>query len=183
MIALPQNLPLVEWNKRRNVPLSEGWLAESIQTSATKAGMNHWHWTEDVAKAITYYLQSEFGGTLITPDQLQLLIKKSLRSIGYPEIAKTLTIVGPRVSIHLHEMASRSRHELIFFQLLQERLNEAQSVRVRGVKLEGLRGCVKILGNRPRWQLSCQTLSDEIVSFTRTHLLRWEKHPVELWIQ
>jgi hypothetical protein len=183
MIALPQDLPLVEWQKRRNVPLSEGWLAESIQTSATKAGMDHWYWTDDVAKAISYYLQSEFDGTLITPDQLQILIKKSLRSIGYPEIAKTLTIVGPRVSIHLNEIASRSNHELIFFGLLQERLDEARTVRVRGIKLEGLRSSVKILENRPRWQSSCQNLSDEIVSYTRIHLQRWEKHPVELLIQ
>ncbi|NJK90979.1 MAG: hypothetical protein HC904_03565 [Blastochloris sp.] len=115
MIALPQDLPLVEWNKRRNVPLSEGWLAESIQTSASKVGMEQWHWTEDVAKAISYYLQCEFGGTLITPEQLQVLIKKSLRSIGYPEIAKRLTLVAPRVSLHLQEMAARSHHELFFF--------------------------------------------------------------------
>jgi hypothetical protein len=183
MIALPQDLPLVEWQKRRNVPLSEGWLAESIQNSAHKAGLNQWHWTEDVAKAISYYLQSEFNGTLITSDQLQVLIKKSLRSIGYPEIAKSLTIVAPRVSIHLNELASRSCHELIFFAQLEERLNEARSVHVRGIKLEGLRSCVKTLGNTPRWRSSCQDLSDEIVSYVRSHLKKWEKHPMELLIQ
>lgn len=180
MIALTQNLPLVEWQHRRNVPLSEGWLAESIQASASTVGVNHWHCTDDVAKAIAYYLQYEFNGTLITPDELQLLIKKSLQSIGYPEIANALEIVAPRVSIQLHEMADRSRHEMIFFSLLHERLNEAREVQVRGVRLAGLKDSVKILGNVPRWQASCDSLRDDIVAFAREHLLKWEHPTVEL---
>lgn len=182
MIALPQNLPLVEWQNRRNVPLSEGWLAESIQISADKAGVGTWHGTDDVAKAIIYYLQSEFGGTLITPEQLQGLIKKSLRSIGYPEVARSLKIVAPRVSIHLNEMAMKSQHEILFFQLLHDHLDEAKSVHVSGVRLEGLRSCVKTLSNVMRWQGSCEELSDEIVMFTRSHMLKWGRHPVELLI-
>lgn len=183
MIALTQNLPLVEWQHTRNVPLSEGWLAESIQASASTVGVNHWHCTEDVAKAIAYYLEYEFNGTVITPEQLQVLIKKSLQSIGYPEIADALEIVAPRVSIQLFEMADRSRHEMIFFNLLHERLNEARAVQVRGIRLAGLKDSVKILENVPRWQSSCDSLRDDIVIFTRNHLLKWEHHPVELLIE
>ena len=38
MIALPQRLPHVIWKKDRLVPLSEGWLAESIEQAAAGAG-------------------------------------------------------------------------------------------------------------------------------------------------
>ena len=37
MIALPQRLPNIIWKNDRLVPLSEGWLAESIERAAANA--------------------------------------------------------------------------------------------------------------------------------------------------
>lgn len=183
MIALPQELPLVEWHKRRSVPLSEGWLAESIEISANNAGMPEWHWTADIAKAISYYLRSEFTGSLITPRQLQLLIKRSLVSIGYPELAKTLVIVPPRVNIHLAELARQGQYELIFFSLLRTRLDEARKLKVKGIRLEGLRECTKVIQQTRRWQEQCDKLADEIVAFTRCHLNTWNGKRIELVVR
>ena len=182
MIALPQDLPLVRWQNRRNVPLSEGWLAESIDCSASRAGYNQWEWTPDITKALSYYLRKEFHGCLITPSQLQVLIKKSLLSIGYPDVADELTLVAPRVTIYLPEIARNACYELMFFHQLRQRLDDASRVVVRGLKLEGLRGCVKILRQTGRWQDSCDLLNMEIVNFVRSRLNQNTSSTVEIVI-
>ncbi len=170
MIALPQDLPLVRWQNKRNIPLSEGWVAESIDCSAFRAGYEQWEWTPDITQALSFYLRKEFHGCLISSSELQVLIKKTLLSIGYPDVADQLTLVAPRVTISLPEIARAARFELLFFQLLRERLEEASRVVVRGIKLEGLRRCVKTLQQAGRWQGNCETLSTDIVNFVRQKL-------------
>lgn len=182
MIAPQLGLPLVEWNGRRNIPLSEGWLTESIQTAAVKAGYSDCAWSCDVARAISFYLETEFPGSLITTGQLHEILDKSLRGIGLDDVAEVTTIVAPRVSIYLPELACQSSCELFFFHELREKLQEALRVVVRGVRLEGLRPCVKMLEGTQRWQMRCESLSDEIVLFTRDHLFRDDQPPVELVI-
>ncbi|MFQ3670144.1 MAG: hypothetical protein SNJ84_01650 [Verrucomicrobiia bacterium] len=182
MIAPSQRLPLVQWQNRRTVPLSVGWLAESLAASAENAGARDWKWSADVAKAIGYYLETEFDGQTITTDQLTEVLRRSLRGIGCGEIATRATIVAPRVSIYLPDLARQSRMELLFFPLLRTRLEEAVDVVVRGVRLEGIRPCVKILGGSKTWRNRCESLSDEIVAFTRQQLHGSSRPPVDLVI-
>ena len=182
MIALPQELPLVHWQNKRNVPLSEGWLAESIDCSALQAGYSEWEWTIDITKALSCYLRQEFHGCLISPRELQTLIKKSLQSIGFHDVADKLRIVAPRVTINLAEMARAATYELMFFHLLQQRLEDAARVGVRGIKLEDLRESVKILQQAGRWQENCGMLSTDIVNFVRQKLQQNGGPGVELLI-
>ena len=58
MIALPQKLPHVIWRNDRLVPLSEGWLAESIEHAAAASGYHRWHLAPEVARAIAVYLEN-----------------------------------------------------------------------------------------------------------------------------
>ncbi|MDX6765504.1 MAG: hypothetical protein SFU85_01815 [Candidatus Methylacidiphilales bacterium] len=180
MIAVPQSLPLVQWHSSRQVPLSEGWLSESIAHSARNAGYTTWEWSGEVAKAITFYLQQDYPGTLITPKQLQAIIRKSLDGIGCGDIARNVSLVAPRVSIDLPEIARHSGLELIFFQHLAARLQEARHVVVKGVRLDGIRHCVKILDGSRKWDQGCQKLNDEIVLFARSHLASWKHTAVDL---
>ncbi len=60
MIALPQRLPHVIWKNDRLVPLSEGWLAESIEHAAAAAGYHRWHLAPEVARAIAVYLENDW---------------------------------------------------------------------------------------------------------------------------
>ena len=63
MIALPQRLPHVIWKNGRLVPLSEGWLAESIEHAAAGAGYHRWHLAPEVARAIAVYLEDSISLT------------------------------------------------------------------------------------------------------------------------
>ncbi len=182
MIALPQKLPNVIWQNSRLVPLSEGWIVESIEHSARNAGYLNWHLSTHVARAIVHYLETDCEFQVLSVEALQAMIKKSLEGIGFPDVAQNSDIVPPRVSIYLPELAAHASYELLFYPMLAERLDQAIEYQVRGVRLEGLRDCTKILDSAQRWRRSCRTLSDEIISFSRAHLSRGNAKAVELLI-
>jgi hypothetical protein len=183
MIALPQRLPHVVWKKDRLVPLSEGWLAESIEHAAARAGFHRWHLAPEVARAIAVYLENDYVAPSLPVDQLREMVRRSLEGIGFEEIARESLIVPPRVSISLMEIALRAPYEIEFYPLLKERLADAVEVQVGGVKLEGLRDCSKKLDAAGRWRDSCVRINDEIIHFCRTFLHRTQPGAVDLVIQ
>ncbi len=183
MIALPQRLPHVIWKNGRLVPLSEGWLAESIEHAAAAAGFLRWHLAPEVARAIAVYLEDENSAPALPLDYLQEMVRRSLEGIGYSEIARESRIVPPRVSISLLEIAARAPYELEFYPLLKQRLGDALEVQVAGVRLEGLRDCSKILDAAGRWRQTCIRISDEIIHFSRTFINHDRLRTVDLVIQ
>ncbi len=183
MIALPQRLPHVIWKNDRLVPLSEGWLAESIEQSAAAAGLLHWHLAPEVARAIVVYLENDWIAPALSLDHLQEMVRCSLEGIGYRDIARKSMIVPPRVSISLIELAARAPYEIEFYPLLKQRLGDALEVQVAGVRLEGLRDCTKILDAAGRWRQTCVRISDDIIYFCRTYMHGATPRMVDLVIQ
>ncbi len=183
MIALPQKLPHVVWKKDRLVPLSEGWLAESIEHSAAAAGHPRWHLAPEVARAIAVYLENDWVAPSLSIDNLQEMVRRSLEGIGYNDIAQKSLIVPPRVSISLMELAIRAPYEIEFYPLLKQRLGDAMEVQVGGVRLEGLRDCTKVLDAAGRWRKTCVRISDDIIHFCRFYMHRTMSRSVDLVIQ
>lgn len=183
MIALPQRLPHVIWKNDRLVPLSEGWLAESIEHAAAAAGHPRWELAPEVARAIAVYLEDDWVAPSLSIDNLREMVRRSLEGIGYSDIAQQSLIVPPRVSISLAEIASRAPYEIEFYPLLKERLGDAVEVQVAGVRLEGLRDCTKILDAAGRWRRTCERINDEIIHFCRTFIHRHMPRSVDLVIQ
>lgn len=182
MIALPSKLPNVIWQNERLVPLSEGWIVESIEQSARNAGYLNWHLSPHVARAIVHYLETDCEVQVLSVEALQAMIRKSLEGIGFPDVAQNSHVVAPRVSIYLPELAAHAGYELLFYPMLGDRLTQAINYQVKGVRLEGLRDCIKILDAAPRWRKSCSQISDEIINFSRAHLSRSDAPSVELLI-
>jgi hypothetical protein len=183
MIALPHRLPHIVWKNGRLVPLSEGWLAESIEHAAAAAGLPRWHLAPEVARAIAVYLEDDWITPSLTIDHLNQMVRRSLEGIGYSEIARKSQIVPPRVSISLTELAQRAPYEIEFYPLLKERLGDAIDVQVAGVRLEGLRDCTKILDAAGRWRHTCCRINDDIIDFCRSYMHRFMTRPVDLVIQ
>ncbi|MDR1145140.1 MAG: hypothetical protein LBK71_03275 [Verrucomicrobiales bacterium] len=182
MIALPQDLPLVCWQGKREVPLSAGWLAETIDRSARRAGYAAWPGTPDVLGVLLGYLRREFHGTLISAGELQQLIRASLRHSGYADVARQLTLIAPRAVIYLPELAGQAGFELLFFHRLNTCLEEIAWLAVGGVKLEGLRQAVKMLRHAGHWGGDCADLSAEIVAFCRRKLAGCHHDDIDLVI-
>jgi hypothetical protein len=183
MIALPQRLPHVVWKNDRLVPLSEGWLAESIEHAAAAAGHPRWNLAPEVARALTVYLENDWVAPSVPVAQLNEMVRRALAGIGYEEIAKESFIVPPRVSISLAELALRAPYEIEFYPLLKQRLGDALDVQVAGVRLEGLRDCTKILDSAGRWRTTCMRISDEIIFFCRSYMHQIVPRQIDLVIQ
>src|SRR5271155_1387202 len=183
MIALPQRLPHVVWNKDRLIPLSEGGLAESIEHAAAAAGHYRWHLAPEVARAIAVYLENDWIAPALPVDHLREMVQRSLEGIGYDDIARKSLIVPPRVSISLMELAVLAPYEIEFYPLLKERLADALEVQVGGVRLEGLRACTKVLDATGRWRQTCVRVSDEIIYFCRSYICLMMPRTVDLVIQ
>ncbi len=183
MIALPQRLPHVIWRNERLVPLSEGWLAESIEHAAAASGYHRWHLAPEVARAIAVYLENDWIAPALPVDSLRQMVERSLAGIGYEDIARASLIVPPRVSISLTEIAHRAPYEIEFFPLVRERLEDALEVQVGGVKLQGLRECSKVLDAASRWRGECVRISDDIIYFCRSFIHRSMPRTVDLVIQ
>lgn len=183
MIALPQRLPHVIWKNDRLIPLSEGWLAESIEHAAAAAGHPRWHLAPEVARAIAVFLENDWCAPALPLDHLRQMVQRSLEGIGYCDIADKSLIVPPRVSISLMELAVRAPYEIEFYPLLKERLADAIEVQVGGVRLEGLRDCTKVLDAAGRWRHTCVRISDEIIYFCRSYLCQTTPRTVNMVIQ
>jgi len=183
MIALPQRLPHIVWKNDRLVPLSEGWLAESIEHAAAAAGLPRWHLAPEVARAIVVYLENDWNAPSLRLDHLNEMVRRSLEGIGYSEVARESLIVPPRVSISLAEIALRAPYEIEFYPLLKQRLGDAMEVQVAGVRLEGLRDCTKTLDAAGRWRHTCVRISDEIIHFCRSYMSLAMPRTVDLVIQ
>ncbi len=183
MIALPQRLPHVIWKNDRLVPLSEGWLAESIEHAAAAAGHPRWDMAPEVARAIAVYLENDWTAPALKVDHLVEMVRRSLVGIGFNEIAEQSMIVPPRVSISLLELAARAPYEIEFYPLLRQRLGDALEVQVGGVRLEGLRDCTKILDAAGRWRTTCVRISDDIIHYCRTYICQTMPRTVDLVIQ
>jgi hypothetical protein len=183
MIALPQRLPHIIWKNDRLVPLSEGWLAESIEHAAEAAGHHRWHLAPEVARAIAVDLENDWIAPALKVDHLREMVQRSLEGIGYEDIAQKSLIVPPRVSISLMEIAVRAPYEIEFYPLLKERLADALEVQVGGVRLEGLRDCTKVLDAAGRWRQTCVRISDDIIHFCRAYICLTMPRTVDLVIQ
>ncbi|MEM6601386.1 MAG: hypothetical protein AAF649_08375 [Verrucomicrobiota bacterium] len=158
-------------------------MTESIDFSLAAGDTSHWQWTRDVVETICLHLKEDYQGSEIHHTELARIVRQSIEVLGYPDIANQVQLTAPRVVIHLTEIAQRSDIELVFFQELQHKLDEALSFVVRGIKLEGIRDSVKTLNQTKRWKRNCQTLNDDIVKFVRKNLERWDQPAVELIIQ
>lgn len=167
MICFPNTLPNIIWSEQRLVPLSEGWLAETLEDSASRAGYAQWEYSPHVARALAQYLEEECRATALSVDDIEVMIRRSLAGIGFEDVAGVAELSPPRVNIFLPELAAQTGYELLFYPSLRERLQEATRYQVRGVRLVGLRDCAKMLDAAQRWRANCRRVSAQIVSFSR----------------
>ncbi len=182
MISLPQRLPYVLWKENRLLPLSEDWLVESLRLGSLAAGHDRWDLSEHVARAIVAYLEEEYCATTIAPQQITQMLSQSVEKIGFGEIAQKTSLVAPRLSISLAEIADAAPYELLFYPRLRERLDDIVSMEVRGLVCGDLRPCVKILDQASRWRQTCDILREQIVAYIRTYMTAGAMRPFDFAI-
>ena len=172
MIALIDGMPLIELEDGDVVAFDRAWLLRTVARAAGRAGYQKWWLAEHVVGSVSAYLSLRFSGSIVTLEQLHIAIRSALETIGYAEVAPHLELGAPGAALSLEGLAREvgSGYELLFFRLLDRRL---QAYLARGTtffELVDLAPCVKLLQARKVWTRQCETLRDEIVAFVRNRI-------------
>ena len=136
--------------------------------SIPELGM-HWWLAEHVAESVTEFLRTQREATVVPVEGLTRSVRQVLQVIGYAEVGRHFEAGRPMVKISLVELAQAAGtgYELAFFDLLGRRLDDALGGEGGCFELFGIERCVKMLRAKKVWSRDCETLRDEIVSFTR----------------
>ena len=169
MIALLDGLPMVRLADGTTAPFERDWLLRALATAAKKAGYPHWWLAEHVAESVTEFLRTQREATVVPIEGLTRSVRQVLQVIGYAEVGRHFEAGRPMVKISLVELAQAAGtgYELAFFDLLGRRLDDALGGEGGCFELFGIERCVKMLRAKKVWSRDCETLRDEIVSFTR----------------
>lgn len=169
MIALKDNLPVIQLATGQVIAFERDWLVRSLAQAAARAGYVKWWLAGHVAESVTAYLHDQQEMNVLPVDQLSRAVQAVLQVIGYAEVAQHFVPAAPRVLVSLVELAREagSGYELAFFEKLGRRIQELCREKNCCFELLGLEPCVKLLRARKTWSRDCDALRNEIVSFAR----------------
>ncbi len=169
MIALRDNLPLIQLPDGQAVAFEREWLVESLSRAARKAGYTQWWLAEHVAESVAHYLQGQREWNVIPVERLGQAVQSAVEVIGYGDVARYFEPGRPRTRVSLVELVREAGdcYELSFFEQLGRRIWEIAHDQHGDFELLGLEACVKLLRGRKVWSRDCDILRAEIVFFTR----------------
>lgn len=173
MISLPDRIPLIHLAESVQVRCEVAWLRGRIERAAEASGMHGFWMAEDVARGVVDYLRDHHEGTIIPLEALMAKLRALLRRIDFPEVAGHLDLSPPPVPVELAQLADLAGpgYELVFFQLLDSRLNLLLGAGAREVRVHGLRACVRQLRGASRWRRDCRHLESEILGHIKARKL------------
>ena len=118
MISFREQLPLLRLNCDEVLHYEESWVHDVIQEAAQRSGHGDSWFAEDIAKGVILYLKERFQKTSIGIDELFMKIERTLRAVGFSDIAGNLEHQTPPARICLNAMAEDAGEgfELRFFQ-------------------------------------------------------------------
>ncbi len=171
MIAPLDDLPMVRFPDGKTAPYEREWMCRALTVAARKAGYPQWWLADHVAASVTEFLRTQREASVLTVETLTQSVRQVLQVIGYAEVGREFEVGRPIVKISLVEIAQAAGtgYELAFFDLLSRRLDEVVNEEGGCFELFGLLRCVRLLRGKKTWSRDCETLRDEIVSFTRDH--------------
>lgn len=172
MIALRDDLPLVQFESGQVVAFERGWLVRSLVLAAHKAGYPQWWLAEHVAESVATYLRLRFEENVLGVSRLAQTVQSVLQVIGYAEVATHFEPGPPPVRISLFDLAREagSGYELAFFDILRRTLDQVISTHASHVDLFDMERCVKHLRTKKIWSRDCDSLRSEIVAFVREQI-------------
>ncbi|HEX8373438.1 MAG TPA: hypothetical protein VF585_11695 [Chthoniobacterales bacterium] len=171
MIALVDELPLVEFENGHVFAFRPEWLRQHLVKAAARAGYRDWWLADHVARSVTNYLITHYESTVLSASELRHSVSEVLATIGYSEVAEHFAPTRPPRDISLMELAAASgTHELTFFALLREALTKEMQDDMTNICLTYLHAAVKHLVGVKLFTEECVALQDEIVSFSRSFI-------------
>ena len=169
MIALRDEIPLIQLTDGQAVAFERQWLTRSLTRAARKAGYAQWWLAEHVTESVAEYLRNQREVTVLPVERLGEAVRGALQVIGYGEIATHFRTGRPCIRVSLMSLAveAGTGYELAFFELLGRRVQGLAREDGCNFELSDLEPAVKLLRGRKVWCRDCDGLRSEIISFVR----------------
>jgi hypothetical protein len=182
MIALKNNLPLIEDTEGIAVSFESGWLRAALERAAEKAGYQGWWPAEHLAQSVAFYLENCYDKNIIAGRQLERAVQSALREIGYEEVAHFFgsNPAPRRVSLlHCLQNPSTEEHSDGFFARLAARIESFRQAEISRFHFCDLQACVRWLReNGEAESVEAElALHERIVNFVREQIkaLNWNR--------
>ena len=182
MISLKDHYPLIVDTAGCVALFNRAWLRAILEDAATTADCEKWPLVEDVAAAVSTYLQRHHLCPVIRLEEFERMIRRTLQSIGYPELADVIQVVHPvrQISLLHCEDGRPLQDEAEFYLRLQTTINRCHRQGVQRLNLSDLSACEDMLRSIDRvfpWH-EPSGRREKIVAVVRRQIARlsWPYH-------
>ena len=147
MISLKDHYPLITDAVGRVASFNQAWLHASLKDAARSADCESWPLAEDVAAAVSAYLQRHHRYPVISLEEFERMIRHLLHNIGYPELAAAIQMAHPVRQISLLHCAHDPplQNETDFYLRLQKTIDACHRQGVQRLDLSDLSACEDML--------------------------------------
>jgi hypothetical protein len=172
MVAFKEEFPYLRCESGQLFEFSRDWLHAALTRAADEAGYPSWWLTDHVTESIAFYLRLRTDESVIAFSQLSQTVRYVLKVIGYKEIVPFFRPSPPPISISLVDLAHEAGtgYELVFFDLLEKRIQSLVETGVDHLHLCSLHVAIKHLQRTKMWTRACDSLCQEVVCFIREKL-------------
>jgi hypothetical protein len=167
MICLVGKLPVLQIGRHQVAGYGTGWIDVALKRAAESSDRADFPFINDIRDGVLHYLEHKCPWRLLPIEDLFERMRRMLRRIGCDAIADKLQPLAPPLTVSIARAAREADNgfELVFFQKLQ---NEIDDLRTRGAeefRFTDLRESAQILRGAARWNRACEHLHREILAF------------------
>ncbi len=177
MIAIRNNLPLLQDQHGGICAIDTGWLLAAVDRAAIKAGFMEWWLADHVTTSICSYLRSFYAKNVVGLNRLQEVVKQTLEDIGYEEIARCFQADSPSCHISLLQCAQATGSDELsaFYQALASRIDDLHRSNLPSFHFYDLRACLLHFNAGQAADPGLQ--SEDVVGFVREKVgsLPWDR--------
>ena len=182
MICIKDGYPLIYGADGKVAQFSQAWLHAILQDAARSVECEGWPLVEDVAAAVSAYLRRHHFHPVISLEEFERMMRHTLNSIGYPEMAGVIQMAHPvRQMSLLHGLHDPPlQNEADFYARLQKTIHHCHRQGVQRLDLSDLSACEDILRSInqafPWYEPSGARV--KIITFVRRQIARlsWPQH-------
>jgi hypothetical protein len=177
MICLVGKLPVLQIGRHQVPTYGTEWIDQALARAAEKSNRADFPFIDDIRDGVLHYLEHKCPWRLLPIEDLFERIKRMLCRIGCEAIAENLDLLAPPLTVSIARAAKDAGNgfELLFFQMLQEEIDDLRSRGAEDFHFTDIRESTLILRGSRVWTPRCKRLHQEILAF----LQNFAQQPLE----
>lgn len=167
MICLVGKFPVIQIGRHQVPSYGTEWIDQALARAAESSNRADFPFIDDIRDGVLHYLEHKCPWRLLPIEDLFDRMKRMLCRIGCEAIAEHLELLAPPLTVSVARAAKESGNgfELLFFQILQEEIDDLRARGGEDFHFTEIRESAQILRGSRTWTPRCQRLHQEILAF------------------